>query len=464
MNTKLKFLPLFFLVSSLVCAKPAFAEDQLLDTCLKIAESREKKLVLANEQINLSDIRVKRSIRKFFPSAAAQLKVSKGETANAEYQAEQYMLRASQPIYEGGRLRANYKYDNFMLLSAKYNYTKTREEFFGSVKLAYYELLSKKMEFRTLKQAYEEVEKLLKKVKVEYKSKAISQLDLVESENFRDKVRDLMDSTEEGIGLATQKLTLLLNVNGLDEVPTPMPESLPDDIASISFTLKECSEFALVNSIDLKIANLQIQMASQKKKISRSKIIPKFYLDGSYGRDGEAFVTQPLDLTTVWSVIGKMSWGLWGNSMETSIINDKTDPKTIVDYGVKVENTTSELKVGFLDDMDYFVDSKESSVSFVQSESDHQEEVRRITEEVHANYYDYTSSYRDIKTYRNEITLRKRKLALMKKKNKLYEVPTVQVMEESWEYAETIAAHAKALYRNYAAVTNLEKITLVALR
>jgi hypothetical protein len=52
----------------------------------------------------------------------------------------------------------------------------------------------------------------------------------------------------------------------------------------------------------------------------------------------------------------------------------------------------------------------------------------------------------------------------MKKRNDLYEVETVALMEECWNYAEAIATFAKALYSNHAAIVELEKLTLMSLR
>src|SRR5690242_6119730 len=55
-----------------------FAADQFLDTCLQIAEARDKRLAVASEQINLSRVRVTRSARAFFPSLSLERRNSKG--------------------------------------------------------------------------------------------------------------------------------------------------------------------------------------------------------------------------------------------------------------------------------------------------------------------------------------------------------------------------------------------------
>ena len=61
-------------------------------------------------------------------------------------------------------------------------------------------------------------------------------------------------------------------------------------------------------------------------------------------------------------------------------------------------------------------------------------------------YNEYVISLNNARTTRNELSVKERKLALMKKRNDLYEIQTVELMEQSWNYAEAIASFAKALF------------------
>ena len=171
---------------------------------LKISKSRDLKLSVAEEQIALAQTRLNSSTRSFFPQITLQSKFSKGSTAlqtsgvgdytKEEYNSEEFGIKAVQPIYEGGGTRANRRYNSLMLEAAKYNYTKAKEELFSKVKLAYYEYFTVKMEYAALSKAFEKVEKLFFKTRLEYKARAISELDLAESKNFRDKVQNLLNS------------------------------------------------------------------------------------------------------------------------------------------------------------------------------------------------------------------------------------------------------------------------------
>lgn len=452
------------------------AADQFLDACLQIAQARDKKLAVSQGQLELAKTRVLRTGRAFFPSVVLQRKSSRGKTfdftstvstgtsVSEEYQGEDFGIKASQPIYEGGRQTASFRYENLMVDASRYNYTKTREELFAKIKLAYYEYLSCRMEYGTLKKAYTEIDALMKKVRVEYNAKAIAELDLIEAQNLKDKLENLFRNSELSMNLAEKRLVTLVNIGSVDDVPVLMPEGLLDDVPEISFTLKECLGFIAINNLDLKNAQVQILMNAERKKIARSKVLPKIYAEGYYGQSGEAFVTEPLTLATVWNVTGRLQWGLWGNTAEAVFQHDKTNPNEMIDPTTRTDNSSYQLSLGLFDDVNYFVDSKESSVGYQQSQAEYTEMLNKVLLDLEKAYDEYDISLRTARTLKDEIELHRRKLELLRKRNDLYEVPTVQVMEESWKYAETISSYARTLYQNYASVTQMENMTLVPLR
>ena len=263
---------------------------------------------------------------------------------------------------------------------------------------------------------------------------------------------------------ATKKLIETVGVISLEDIPAVVSDELPSDIPEISFTLQDCLGFVQINNLEVKIAKAQIEMAEAKIKISRAKVHPKLYIDGFYGKSGEAYVTHPLELTTSWNIAAKLSWGLWGNSLNASASTDRTDPTEIVDSSRRVETTEFNVQLGILDDFQYFVEAKESDVGKKQTTAELVELLKNSRLSVEKAYNEYTTSLNEAKVLRDEIRLKERKLALMTKRNDLYEVQTVSLMEESWKYAETISAFAKQLYTNHSSITELEKLTLMNLR
>lgn len=460
----------FLAIISFIFVQPCFCEDAFLEECLKLAQARDQKIAVAAEQVDLAQLRVTNSIRSFFPQLYLQSEQSKGKTKlhdeldSQEYKSESVGGRATLPLYVGGGNKANLKYNKLMKDAAKYNYTKTKESLYANVKLAYYEYLTLKMEYTALSKAFEQVENLFLKTRVEYKAKAISNLDLAESENFRDKVANLLSSSRINLEFSIQKLIEVVGVNTLEEIPATVSDELPSDAFEIAFTAQDCVGFVQSNNLDVQLARLQLEMAEQKIKINRAKVHPQLYAEGFYGKAGEAFITEPLQLTTSWNVAAKLSWGLWGNSLAASYDMQRTDPTSIVDASRRTEVDTLSIQLGVLDDIQYFIDSKESSVSKKQLNSELTDLLKNSRLAVEKAYNEYIISLNNARTTRNELKVKERKLALMKKRNDLYEIQTVELMEECWNYAETISAFARSLYANHAAIVELEKLTLMSLR
>ncbi len=454
---------------SVSIAQAAIDRDMFLDTCLKVAEARDPKLQVAKQTIELAGTRAFRSGRAFFPAVQLQRSIEKGVTASGpnitaeEYQSEQIGVRVSQPIFAGGRFRYTHKYDRLSQEVAQLQYTKLREELFFRIKSAYYELLAARAESDKLKDAFTDIQRLGAKSEIEYRAKAISALDLEEAKIFQDKVEAMYKSAELNSRLSEEKLRAMVHINSIGEIIY----ELPTDIAEpheISFGLKECFGFAVTNNLDVKISELFVQMSRQKKNVDIARVLPNLTAEGFYGKSGDAYVTDPLELSTIWTATAHITWGLWGNTFEATQTQSKTDPSAIVDAGTKVNDNIQELKLGLLDDTNYYVDAKEDSVNFSGAQADNQETVDKVQVELHKSYNDYLISLLNAQTSRQESDLKGKRLSVLRKRNEMYEVTTLEVMDGIVRQAEAIAAYSKALSANYVAVAELERMTLVPLR
>ena len=70
----------FLVFFSLFFIQPCFCADEFLEECLKLAQARSQKLAVAQEQVNLAQLRVTQSVRSFFPQLYLQSEQSKGRT------------------------------------------------------------------------------------------------------------------------------------------------------------------------------------------------------------------------------------------------------------------------------------------------------------------------------------------------------------------------------------------------
>lgn len=124
-----------------------------------------------------------------------------------------------------------------VITASKYNYTKTREELFSKIKLAYYEYLTLKRESQTLGKAHEIVVGLFDKVKKEYKARAISELDLLEAEKFKDRITDMYEAAKINYDFSIKKLVSLVGIIDIKDVNVQPLDMLSYNVPEISFTL-----------------------------------------------------------------------------------------------------------------------------------------------------------------------------------------------------------------------------------
>jgi len=465
---------IYILCGTLSLAQAAIDRDVFLDTCLRVAEARDPKLQVAKMTTELAGTKMFRSGRNFFPALMLQHTTERGRTADntlsvsgnfvdEEYQSQQLGVKVAQPIFTGGRLSSVYKYDKLSKEVSQLQYTKLREELFYKIKSAYYELMAARTEAEKLKEAYAEIAKLGDKSEVEFKAKAISELDLLEAQIFCDKVSTMYQSAELTSRLAEERLLTLANINSLEEIIYELPSKIAEP-RDISFSFKECFGFAMTNNIDIKITELFIKMNKQKKNIDIAHVIPNITAEGFYGKSGDAYVTEPLDLATVWTASAKLTWGIWGNSFEASQTQEKTNPSEVIDVGQKVDNTTIDLRLSLLDDVDYLVNSKEDEVNFRQAQAENQETISRARLELNKYFDDYLVSMGNARNALQEIDLKTRKLAVLRKRNEMYEVTTLEVMDGVYQLSGAIAAYSKALSANYDSIASMERMTLVPLR
>ncbi|MCM8832107.1 MAG: TolC family protein, partial [Candidatus Omnitrophica bacterium] len=332
-------------------------------------------------------------------------------------------------------------------------------------KLAYYEYVSSTLEVKEIEKMLQEIDNYYKKLENEYNAKAISEIELKEGKIFKKKVENMYDRSKMNKTLFKNKLLSLVGIKSLDEIIFPLQveifESLPKEI---DFDLPALKNLVVTNNIDLRKLKLQMSMAEERKNMAKGKTYPKFYFEGSYGQSGEAYVTEPLELSTVWSGMLRLSWLFGGSSVESGYQKDKAIPREILDVSARIDNTVLDTRIGLFDDIKYFVERKEADVIKTSTEAEFDEAKNTILLELEKFYNEYSTSLLDARVAKEDLEFKKWKLEVLKKKNALYEASTVEVMGGVWQVSEAVINYSKAILQNYTSVTELEKLVIIPLR
>ncbi|MEM2507195.1 MAG: TolC family protein [Nitrososphaeria archaeon] len=442
-----------------------FCEDMFLSACIDIGIRNNKMLQVKKEAIELSRRELLAATREFLPMVILQRRISRGKTIQEEYQAEDLWIRAMQRLYEGGRLSALHRYYSLAVDKAKTEYIEVKEELVSQIKQAYYQYVGAVVEEMEIGKLLEDIENYYKILSKEFNAKAISELEFNEGKNFRDKVENFYIKANKNKLLYERQLLVLLNIEKIKDIPYPVSGYIiSSPLKEITYNLEELKKLTVINNPKLKKLKLELEMNQQKRKVAMSKGKPKFFFEGSYGRSGEAYVTEPLELATVWSGMIRLVWTFGGSSLESSYHEEHSIPREILDVSQRIDNKILDVKIGLFDDLRYFVEKKEAEVSKSYAEAEYQRLYNEIMFNLEKSYYDYYLSLLDTKVAHQDYEIKKWRLEVVKRQREVYAATTLDVMSAMYSFSEALTTYTKSVVQNYVAVSQLEMLVLLPLR
>jgi outer membrane protein TolC len=225
---------------------------------------------------------------------------------------DEYEFRASfrQPLFTGGALIDQYRISELGLDAANLNEQVTRLDVIFLTKQAYFNVL-----------------KAAKLVEVAQNTVKLVEAQVEVARNFYEVgMRPLNDLLQVQVELANAKQELITAENQLDVAqssfniilrrPVNAPVVLVDieDYLPLENDLEYYLALADRNREELKISNLEIQIAEKQVQIARSTYYPDLSLEGAYFKlssqwdlsEGDAFFDNE-----GWSISGVASWDFW---------------------------------------------------------------------------------------------------------------------------------------------------------
>lgn len=464
---KLLFFLFLFLISL------SFSLDKFLDTCINIALSRDKVLVAKRQEIEVAEKYANINLRNFFPQVVFQQKYAKGKATPTqkygeyldEYNAEDFGLRFLQIIYDGGRVKSSYIYHQLNLEQVRIDFAQSKEKLIFKIKDSYYNYLAATLEIIELEKLLSVIEEYHNKLKNEHKAKAISDLDLKEGNVFVEKIKIMVEKSKKQQELSKLLLIQEANLRSLEEVNQPIDlEKFSTPPGEIIYDLDKLKSLLLVNNSELKKLYLQTKMAEEKKRTVLGKSHPRFYFEGFYGKSGEAFTKEPLALTSVWSTMVRFEWFFGGSSINYLWSKEKVAPSEIIDVTQKIENDVLSTQISLFDDIRFYVEKEDAELFKFSTEAEYDKTKRQMFLELEKKYNEYKFSLLDAKINKEDFDLKKWRLEVLKKKNFLYEVPTIDVMSATYQTAEALINYSKSVLSNYIIVSEIETLVGVSIR
>ncbi|MCU0558626.1 MAG: TolC family protein [Desulfobacterales bacterium] len=225
---------------------------------------------------------------------------------------DQYTWNTSlrQPIFTGFKLLNEYRLSELGLDRAEVEAKLTRQDVILDAKNAYYTVL------KTLK---------LLDVAEQQVTSIAAQRDV--AENFYkvglSPLNDLLQAQVQ-LANAVQRRTVAINdleiaraqLNTVLRRPVNTPVALVDDAAHATYrpSLEECLEEAQKNRLEIRVANLDVDIAERQVKLTEKDYFPSVDLVGSYVRIGDDWQVDGgvgISDAAGWNIQATATWSLW---------------------------------------------------------------------------------------------------------------------------------------------------------
>jgi len=424
----------------------------------QIGAENSRPLKIREGQTKLARLKIRETLRELFPSLSVEYKEDRGEAVTDKYRSKSYGVKLEHILYDYHQRGNNYKREKLNLEAAEKSYEKERNDLLFEILKAYYQLCAEKEiltfweEFKKETDKDYQLGKLLKEghliTKIEY-LKICSLINKIYSELIAQRNRYILSlaNLKKILGVAPDK-----GIPNLEFVQLKEKILLDKKVEDyINIGLKERPEITLWKK-SIEATKLGLKIAKNEKK-------PKLLLESFWGKSGEAYGWQDLNLATTWNVVARTVWLFGGSSSEVSFGHEKTIPTEIVDVSRKVETDSFSFKTSLLDRLNYYSEVTESKVALNQALDELEKIKKDIAWEIQEGFTAYLEGKREIEMYKEEIKLKKQQLELNKELFKAGEIQLSELIDNKIRLTQSYAYLTKAKLKLYQGIILIDKGT-----
>ncbi|NVM20645.1 MAG: TolC family protein [Desulfobacterales bacterium] len=222
----------------------------------------------------------------------------------------QFSATLHQPIFSGFSSLTQYKISSLGHDVARLLERQSRQGLILGVKKACFELLQTEKLEKVAHQAVTQLKAHAKVAKNFYEVGMIPRNDLLKAEVELANARQDLVVAENNVQLAMSRF------NTLVKRPIDAPVSVEDVMAYEPFTraYEECVEIAMRQRVEMRIADLEVEMAEKEVRLTRKDYYPSIDLRANYYKKGDSPKLEGgagIPDSEEWDVVATASWDLW---------------------------------------------------------------------------------------------------------------------------------------------------------
>ncbi|MCM8773545.1 MAG: TonB family protein [Candidatus Omnitrophica bacterium] len=442
-----KFTPLNFL-----------KDKEEINKLYQIAKNNYQPLKIAESQLKLSLMKVKEAMRTLFPALGIEYNSTTGETITDTYKSKSYGAKAQHILYDSGQRGLSLKRERLNVEVAKNNYEKVRNELVFELLKSYYIFINEKNTLSVLEEAYKKFKDYLTMGNTLQEAKLITQIEYLKIQNLTHKLEAYLAAQQSRYNLSIANLKKVLGINPEEQIPQITFIDFKENIR-LQSSISEYINMGIRLRPEIALWEKTIKATEVAYRITKVENRPKLLLESFWGRSGEAYGYQDLELANNWNVVGRVIWLFGGSSFETSLTKEKTVPTEIAEVSTKTEADTLSFKMNLLDKFRYYTETQESKIALKQAEDEFIKLKKDIAWEVQDGYFTYTEAQRRIESIKKELETYSKELELKKELLRADEQAISDVMEIELRNTETTLSLLRAKLDMYLGLITLDKAT-----
>jgi len=430
----------------------------LILTLYRIGATNSQPLKVSEGQIKLARHKVNEALRALFPFLSAEYKEDKGESITDRYKSKNYGIKLEHILYDHNQRNYTLRREKLNLEVAEKNYEKERNNLLYEILKAYYQLCAEKEILTYWENLKKEINKDYELAQLLQEGKLITRIEYLKISSLINKVLSELVAQKNKYILALANLKKTLGISPGEDIPNLKLTELCEYI-TIKEDIEEYIKMGLERRPEVALWEKSIEATRLGYKVAKNEKKPKLLIESFWGKSGEAFGWQDLDLATTWNVVGKVVWLFGGSSSEFSYTHEKTLPTEIAEVSNKVKTDSISFKTNILDKIKYYSEVAESKIAMDQALDELEKIKKDIAWEIQEGFTAYLEGSKEIEMYREEKRLRLQELELKKELFQAGEIELSELIDNKIKLTQSEASLVRGKLKLYQGIILLDKGT-----
>lgn len=420
---------------------------------LNLALQNNQPTKIAQEEVEMANLKVIEARRNFFPTLKIQAYNTNGQVYKVDYTEREARAEINQPVFYGSRLNDTVKQAQANLDMTRKNYDRLKADVLQKSEVAYYNLITAKMHYREKEALLKEAGELVERIRKLGAMNVIIPLEVEGAANLYDQIQLQLDAVKHDLFMAELALRQVLNVK---EAPRIDAQAL--EAKKVNLNLDHCLDLALKNRPEIFLSEMLVKFNDYGKRVENAKA-NGFTVDFTsyYGSYEGAYKGEKMQHSENWYLGLKASKPLGGSTLNASYTDEHSQPR----FGQTSPTQSSTVSADFsiLDNLKRLSENKKSEIDLQRSLSDFNETLKTIKFEVQDAFLNYQKTLLQFSTAEADMKFRRMQAEVAKVRALAGETSITSALEALYNLSEAQSNYIKSLGSYHISLANLKKAT-----